>query len=68
MATDTKRNDTCPVCEQHTFDEPDCFEMCPICGWFDDPLQRAKPDFRGGCNEPCLNDAKAAYLNRNKTA
>ena len=38
----------CPLCGQHHFEENDDFEECPVCGWVNDGVQRADPDYRGG--------------------
>ncbi|EEX8828996.1 hypothetical protein DWH00_004983, partial [Escherichia coli] len=51
----------CPCCGNKTIDEPGCYEICPICGWEDDPVQSADPDFSGGANSPSLNEAKRAF-------
>lgn len=51
----------CPCCGQHFFTEKDAYEICPVCGWEDDPLQRREPDFAGGANELSLKDAKRKY-------
>jgi len=40
----------CPLCGQHHFEENDDFEECPVCGWVNDGVQRADPDYRGGYN------------------
>ena len=47
----------CPVCGQHSFDEDNDFEECPVCGWVNDGVQRADPDYRGGYNRISLNEA-----------
>jgi len=52
---------TCACCGQKTLEYKDFFEICPVCGWEDDPLQRDKPDYTGGANEMSLNQAKEAY-------
>lgn len=52
----------CPVCGKHHFIEQDFFEVCPVCGWEDDGIQRDDPDFRGGANEMSLNEYKSAWL------
>lgn len=52
---------TCPVCGQYTFTEP--HDICPICGWEDDPVQLKDPDFTGGANKPSLNQAKEEWNN-----
>ena len=38
----------CPVCEKHYFEELNAFELCPICGWGDDLLQRDNHDYTNG--------------------
>jgi hypothetical protein len=32
-----------------------------VCGWEDDPVQRADPSFAGGANVLSLNEARAAW-------
>lgn len=56
----------CPVCKTHRFDEVGAYEVCPICGWEDDPVQRRDPDFAGGANALSLNEAREKYLNEKK--
>ena len=51
----------CPCCGRYHFKEKDAYEICPVCGWEDDPLQRREPDFAGGANTLCLNDAIRKY-------
>ena len=51
----------CPVCGKHSFEEINAYEICPICGWEDDPLQRREPDLKGGANSMSLNEAREAY-------
>lgn len=51
----------CPVCGKHHFEEEDFFEVCPICGWEDDGVQRDDPDYEGGANKMSLNQARAAW-------
>ena len=51
----------CPCCGQHYFSEQGAYEICPVCGWEDDPLQRKDPDFAGGANTLSLNDARGKY-------
>lgn len=52
----------CPVCRQHIFEEKGGYEICPVCGWEDDPLQRKTPDMAGGANKMSLNEAREKYL------
>ena len=50
----------CPVCGKYEFEEEDWYEVCPICGWEDDSLQRDDPDYSGGANDMSLNEYRAA--------
>lgn len=51
----------CPVCGRHYFTEKDAYEICPVCGWEDDKVQRQDPDYRGGANRMSLNEARQKY-------
>ena len=61
-----KRKNRCPVCGKHYFDEAGSYEICPACGWEDDPVQRRDPDYIGGANEMSLNEARAAFRKERK--
>ena len=52
----------CPVCGQHIFEEPDTYDMCPVCGWFDVGLKRIRPDM-SGCNYLSLNEYRKKWQN-----
>ena len=51
----------CACCGQATITEPDFYEICSVCGWEDDEVQRDDPDYQGGANQMSLNEARAAY-------
>jgi Cysteine-rich CPCC len=53
----------CPCCYCLTLDEspPGTFLCCPVCWWEDDPIQFADPDYRGGANQPSLNEARENF-------
>ena len=51
----------CPVCGKHQFEYLDFYEVCPVCGWEDDGLQRDEPDYEGGANRMSLNQAREAW-------
>ncbi|MBR1270839.1 hypothetical protein JQ629_25520 [Bradyrhizobium sp. AUGA SZCCT0222] len=51
----------CPCCRSSVVSEPGNYEICQVCGWEDDPVQAADPDYAGGANELSLNQ----YRDRN---
>ncbi len=51
----------CAVCGS----DVDRFDICDICGWQDDGVQNADPNYKGGANKMSLNEARKAY-NENK--
>ncbi len=58
---DIIQGQVCPVCGKYTFEEDDNFEICPICNWQDDGVQRDDPNYAGGANKMSLKEAKEAY-------
>src|SRR6185503_8460298 len=49
----------CSCCGFIVFDEPaGSFEICPLCGWQDDPVQIAAPGYAGGANKDSLCTAQ----------
>jgi hypothetical protein len=51
----------CPCCEQHDFTVPNNYEVCPVCHWRDDLVQRKETDFKGGANELSLNEHRVNW-------
>ena len=52
----------CPCCDYLTLSEPPgSFDVCLVCFWEDDNVQRDDPSFRGGANDESLNEARANY-------
>jgi len=53
----------CPCCENYTLsnEPPGTFEICPVCSWEDDNVQFDDPNYEGGANHICLNDARENY-------
>ena len=52
----------CPCCENYTLDnEPGTFDICNICYWEDDNVQRINPNYDGGANDISLNQARKNY-------
>ncbi|WP_372342176.1 CPCC family cysteine-rich protein [Geothrix sp. PMB-07] len=57
-------NYPCPSCGFIVFDEPiGSYDICPLCGWEDDPVQLATPGLRGGANGGSLLDNQINILN-----
>ena len=55
----------CPCCGHKTLPEQagGTYEICPVCGWEDDPVQLRDPDFEGGANKLSLNRAREQFEN-----
>lgn len=56
---------SCSCCGYLTIGEPDhaSYEICPVCGWEDDPVQHDDPNFSGGANKESLREAQTNYKN-----
>jgi Cysteine-rich CPCC len=54
----------CPCCGSKVLTAEGEYEICSVCGWEDDPVQRADPDYAGGANKTSLNEARKAWLAR----
>ena len=54
----------CPVCAAPVEGTEGTYEICPVCGWEDDPVQGADPDYAGGANAWSLKDAQAVWAER----
>ncbi|MBQ7651641.1 MAG: hypothetical protein IJS15_11825 [Victivallales bacterium] len=61
-----KKHYPCPCCGRKVIENPGDYEICPVCGWEDDPTQAQDPDFEGGANELSLNQAKKQYRESQK--
>ena len=59
-----KRPLPCPCCGSRVLRERGAFEICPVCGWEDDPAQSADHGFAGGANELSLDAARKAWQAR----
>lgn len=51
----------CPVCGARVITVPGEHEICDTCGWEDDPVQSADPDYAGGANKKSLKEAKIEW-------
>jgi len=57
-----KRKFKCPCCGRFTLTEGrGKYEICPVCFWEGDPVQREDPAFEGGANELSLEEAREYY-------
>ena len=50
----------CAVCGQGIM-EAGSYEICQFCGWEDDPVQNADPNFCGGANQMSLTQARTYW-------
>ena len=51
----------CPCCKSREIGVLGNYEICSICGWEDDPTQSADPEYSGGANKKCLNQAQKEW-------
>jgi RNA polymerase subunit RPABC4/transcription elongation factor Spt4 len=51
----------CPVCGSPSLHTRGADEICPVCGWDDDPAQAADPAWNGGKNGISLNRARWSF-------
>lgn len=56
----------CPVCGRYEFEESGDFDICPVCGWENDPIQLDNPDYGGGANKLSLNEFRNEYEGKRK--
>ncbi len=54
----------CDCCGSKVIRERAAFEICPVCGWEDDPAQARDPDLKGGANALSLAEARAKWQAR----
>jgi hypothetical protein len=56
---DTKKG-PCPCCDAPMMfgGEEDDWNICPVCCWENDPVQRENPDYEGGANYMSLHQAR----------
>ena len=54
----------CPCCGKHNFKIDNNFEVCPVCKWIDDGVQRDNPDIAGCGNKLSLNEFKQEWTDR----
>jgi hypothetical protein len=60
----------CPCCGYLTLEQrpPGTWEVCPVCGWEDDPVQFEDPSYEGGANQVSLAEARRNYLDSGAAA
>lgn len=51
----------CPVCAAPISGEKGTYEVCPSCGWEDDPVQSDDSGYPGGANATSLDTARAEW-------
>lgn len=58
---------TCPCCGFKTFDGEaiGTYEICELCNWEDDLIQKEDPDYEGGANGYSLREGQYFFLTEN---
>lgn len=57
----------CHCCGFYTLSEPGAWEVCPVCGWEDDPAQFRDPHREGGANPYSLMQAREHFRQHGKS-
>ena len=58
----TDRRYECPCCGFRTLTDSNNYEVCPVCFWEDDPVQKEDPHYNGGANSLSLEQARRNYV------
>ena len=61
-----KKLHACPCCGAKVFEDIGEYEICDICGWEDDPLQREDHDDDLGANTLSLNQYRSEWEQKQK--
>jgi hypothetical protein len=56
----------CPCCGYPSFREQDAYEICSVCDWEDDIVQKTAPDYECGANKLSLNQHRERWTNEKK--
>lgn len=56
----------CCGCLVYDGDPSGTYWICPECGWEDDPVQNADPEYEGGANKKSLNATRRAWSSRSE--
>jgi hypothetical protein len=51
----------CACCGSKTLEAGSAYNICPVCGWEDDPIQNKDSNYEGGANHISLNIAQQAF-------
>jgi hypothetical protein len=58
----------CRCCGFNTITAYGDYEICEVCGWEDDPIQGAEPDYAGGANKLSLNEFRKIWIVKKMTS
>ena len=61
-----KRDRACPCCNIATLSKIGEYDICPTCGWVDDPFQRNDINLADGVNKPSLIEARKIWKKTHK--
>lgn len=56
----------CPCCGSPAYLVEDSYEICGICEWEDDPIQKNDPNYGGGANILSLNQARKEWREKKR--
>ena len=61
-----KKKYGCLCCGRYTLTErpPGTYEVCPVCGWEDDPQQARDEDLAGGANTLSLREHRKRFIEK----
>lgn len=51
----------CPCCKKYEFEKDNSYEICDICGWENDKIQKLDPGYTGGANKMSLKEYLIRY-------
>ncbi len=54
----------CPCCGSKVLTIEGDYELCDVCGWEDDPVQSADPNYAGGANTLSLKQFRKKWVDR----
>ena len=54
----------CPVCGKTVFEYWGDYDICEVCGWYNDGIQYNDHNYEGGCNKKSVNQLRKEWLEK----